>query len=101
MPLKDRGSDSRHYPPARRDWFLPEMDYQRSRVGTLANPHGAMAALLSEIENGGMATPPWPTFRTPTLGVPGITVGRFYDLAKSLREHRPNPSVGEPGRGHI
>jgi hypothetical protein len=68
------------------------------RVGTLANPHGAMAALLSEIENGGVATPAWPPFRTPTLGVPDITVGRFYDLAKRLSEHRPNPSVGEPGR---
>ncbi len=68
------------------------------RVGILAKPHTAMAALLSEIENGGVATPAWPPFRTPTLGVPDITVGRFYDLAKSLCEHRPNPSVGEPGR---
>ena len=68
------------------------------RAGTLAKTHGVMAALLSEIENGGMAAPPWPPFRTPTLGAPGITVGRFYDLAKSLREDRPNSSVGEPGR---
>lgn len=68
------------------------------RAGTLATPNGVMAALLAEIENGGMAAPPWPPFRTPTLGVPGITVGRFCDLLKSLREQRPNPSVGEPGR---
>jgi hypothetical protein len=67
-------------------------------VGTLATPNGVMAAVLAEIEKGGMAAPPWPPFLTPTLGVPGITVGRFYDLLKSLREQRPNPSVGEPGR---
>jgi hypothetical protein len=57
-----------------------------------------MAALLSEIENGGMATPSWPPFHAPTLGVPGITVGRFCDLARSLCKHRPNPSAGDPGR---
>ncbi|WP_321475309.1 DUF3626 domain-containing protein [uncultured Paludibaculum sp.] len=68
------------------------------RVGTLARPHGALAALLSEIENGGMATPDWPPFRTPTLGMPGITVGRFCDLARSLRDPRPSPSQGQPGR---
>ena len=68
------------------------------RVGTLAAPHGVMAALLSEIESGGMATPPWPPFRAPTLGVPGITVGRFCDLAANLRHPRPDASTGEPGR---
>ena len=57
-----------------------------------------MAALLAEIENGGIATPDWPPFRAPTLGVPDITVSRFYDLLKLLRERRPNPSLGEPGR---
>ena len=68
------------------------------RSGTLARPHGAMAALLSEIENGGMAAPDWPPFRAPTLGVPGITVGWFCDVGKSLCDPRPNPSSGEPGR---
>ena len=68
------------------------------RVGTLARPHGALAALLSEIENGGMAAPEWPPFRTPTLGIPGITVSRFCDLARSLLDPRPNPSLGQPGR---
>jgi hypothetical protein len=68
------------------------------RTGTLAAPHGVMAALLAEIENGGMASPQWPPFRTPTLGVPGINVGRFCDLLKALCEHRPKPSLGEPGR---
>jgi hypothetical protein len=68
------------------------------RVGTLAIPHAAMAPLLAEIENGGMATPSWPPFRAPTLGVPGITVSRFYGLVNMLRENRPNPSSGEPAR---
>lgn len=69
-----------------------------ARVGTLARPHGAIAALLSEIENGGMATPEWPPFNTPTLGIPGITVSRFCDLAHALVDLRANPSVGKPGR---
>lgn len=68
------------------------------RVGTLAKPHSVMAPLLSEIENGGIAAPSWPPFRTPTLGVPGITVARFPDLVRSLRELRPNAAIGEPGR---
>lgn len=68
------------------------------RVGTVAKPHGALAALLSEIESGGVAAPEWPPFRTPTLGIPGITVSRFCDLARSLVDPRPNPSLGKPGR---
>ncbi len=69
-----------------------------NRAGTLAEPHAVMAALLAEIENGGIATPDWPPFRAPTLGVAGITVSRFFDLLKLLRECRPNPSLGEAGR---
>jgi len=75
-----------------------EHPHATNQVGTLAEPHAVMAALLAEIENGGIATPDWPPFRTPTLGVADITVSRFYDLLKILRERRPNPSLGEPGR---
>ena len=75
-----------------------EHPHATDRVGTLATPHAVMAALLSEIENGGIATPDWPPFRAPTLGVADITVSRFYDILKLLREGRPNPSLGEPGR---
>jgi len=79
--------------------FMGSEDPRASeRVGSLSTPHGVMAALLTEIENGGMATPQWPPYRTPTLGVPGITVGRFCELVKALRDPRPDPSVGEPGR---
>jgi len=75
-----------------------EHPHATSRVGTLAEPHAVMAALLAEIENGGIATPDWPPFRAPTLGVADITVSRFCDLLKILPEPRPHPSLGEPGR---
>lgn len=75
-----------------------EHPHATHRIGTLAEPHAVMAALLAEIENGGIARPDWPPFRAPTLGVADITVSRFYDLLKLLRERRPNPSLGEPGR---
>jgi Protein of unknown function (DUF3626) len=75
-----------------------EHPHAANRTGTLAEPHAVMAALLAEIENGGIATPDWPPFRAPTLGVPDITVSRFLEVLKFLHERRPNPSLGEPGR---
>jgi hypothetical protein len=75
-----------------------EHPHAMNRVGTLREPQAVMAALLTEIENGGVATPDWPPFRAPTLGVADITVSRFYDLLKLLREDRPNPTLSEPGR---
>jgi hypothetical protein len=75
-----------------------EHPHATDRVGTLATPDAVMAALLTEIENGGLATPAWPPFRAPTLGVPGITVSRFCGFFNILREPRPNPSLGAPGR---
>lgn len=68
------------------------------RMGTLARPHAVMAALLAEIEQSGTANPPWPPFRTPTLGVPDMTVGRFCKLLDELSEPRRDPSLDEPGR---
>lgn len=75
-----------------------EHPHAGNRVGSLREPHAVMAALLAEIEDGGIATPDWPPFRAPTLGVPNLTVSRFYDLLRLLRERRPNASLGEPGR---
>ena len=65
-----------------------EDPHATDRAGTLATPHAVMAALLAEIESGGIATPAWPPFRAPTLGMPGITVSRFYEFSRSC----------EPGR---
>ena len=75
-----------------------EHPHATNRVGTLAEPHAVMAALLAEIADGGIATPDWPPFRAPTLGVPDLTVSRFYELLQLLRERRPSPSQGQSGR---
>ena len=75
-----------------------EDPHAAERAGTLAAPHSVMAALLSEIEHGGEAHPPWPPFRAPTLGVPGLSVERVCRLLQDLRLPRGNPSSGEPGR---
>ena len=68
------------------------------RLGTIAQPHSVMAALLAQIEQGGLAAPSWPPFRAPTLGVPNLTVRRFCDLLQDLRHPRRDTSIGEPGR---
>jgi hypothetical protein len=68
------------------------------RLGTIGRMDAIMAALFAEIEAGGMATPPWPPFRTPTLGVPGLTIPRLLDLVRKLSELRKDPAKGEPGR---
>lgn len=43
-----------------------------------------LAALLAEVEAGGIATPAWPPFQAPTLGVPNLTVDRVVALAEEL-----------------
>jgi hypothetical protein len=54
---------------------------------------GVMAALLSEVEAGGVATPSWPPYRAPTLGVHQLTVQRLFhifgDLAKARAQTNP------------
>jgi hypothetical protein len=60
--------------------------------------HGVMAALLSEIDAGGTASPPWPPFRAPTLGVPSLTIARLMEVLDDLRQPRRDPADGMPGR---
>jgi hypothetical protein len=67
-------------------------------LGTITQPHSMMAALLTEIENGGMASPPWPPFQAPTLGVQNLTVRRLCGLLHDLRKGRKEPSESELGR---
>jgi hypothetical protein len=59
---------------------------------------GVLSALLDEVAEGGIARPPWPPFRVPTLGVPNLTVSRLQDLLCDLRQPRSDPALGRPGR---
>jgi hypothetical protein len=62
------------------------------RVGTIGQMHGIMAALFAEIEQGGMATPPWPPYRAPRGGAGCSRRRTFLRLRTwSRREacHRP------------
>jgi hypothetical protein len=68
------------------------------RLGTIRRMDNVMGALFIEIEEGGMASPPWPPFRAPTLGVPNLTVGRLLDVLKELPQPRRNPADGDAGR---
>jgi Protein of unknown function (DUF3626) len=68
------------------------------RLGTIGRMHGVMAALLAEIEEGGISTPPWPPFRAPTLGVPQLTVPRLLDILGELQQPRGDPAGEEAGR---
>ena len=68
------------------------------RLGTIGRMNGVMAALFAEIETGGMASPPWPPFRAPTLGVPNLTTSRLLDLLTDLEQPRREPPEEAPGR---
>ena len=68
------------------------------RLGLIDGLDSVMAALFAEIEAGAMATPPWPPFRAPTLGVPGLTIAQLLDLVGQLPNPRPAPKHLEPGR---
>jgi hypothetical protein len=68
------------------------------RLGIMGRMDGVMAALLSEIEEGGFATPAWPPFRTPTLGIPDLTLPRFFAAINTLSQPRGNPADAKPGR---
>jgi Protein of unknown function (DUF3626) len=68
------------------------------RAGTLATPHGVMAALLAEIRTAAWPRRPGLHFVRPRSRVPGITVGRFCELIKGIDASRPTPPVGLPGR---
>jgi hypothetical protein len=68
------------------------------RIGLIDRMDCVMGALLAEIQEGGMATPPWPPFSAPTLGVPYLTVARLLDILEELAEPRRDPAEGDPGR---
>jgi len=68
------------------------------RLGLIGRMHAVMCGLLAEIEEGGMATPPWPPFRAPTLGVLNLTVARLLKMLNELRRSRRDPAEGQAGR---
>jgi Protein of unknown function (DUF3626) len=68
------------------------------RLGTIDVMDGVMAALVDEIEAGGVATPPWPPFRAPTLGIPDLTVARLLEVLEQLANPRTDPADLAPGR---
>jgi len=68
------------------------------RLGTIGRMDAVMAALFSEIEAGGMASPPWPPFHAPTLGVPNLTVSRLLDIFEDLQQPRREPADVAAGR---
>ncbi|BCA54654.1 hypothetical protein W02_17940 [Nitrospira sp. KM1] len=58
------------------------------RIGVIGEMDNVMAALFEEIEAGGMASPPWPPFRAPTLGLSNLTVPKLLDVLKDLASPR-------------
>ncbi|HXB67927.1 MAG TPA: DUF3626 domain-containing protein [Candidatus Acidoferrales bacterium] len=68
------------------------------RLGSITRMDCVMNALLAEIEEGAMATPQWPPFRTPTLGVPNLTVQRLLNILLELPRSRSEPTIGNAGR---
>jgi len=68
------------------------------RFGTIDQMHCIMAALFDEIERGGMAAPPWPPYRAPTLGVTQLTIPRLLLILCELAQPRKDPATGRAGR---
>jgi Protein of unknown function (DUF3626) len=68
------------------------------RLGTIGRMAGVMAALLAEIEAGGITNPPWPPFRAPTLGIANLTVPRLLAILEDLQQPRSEPPDVAPGR---
>ena len=57
-----------------------------------------MAGLLTEIDEGGVATPEWPPFRAPTLGIPQLTIPQLLETLRKLPQPRKDPADEEAGR---
>jgi hypothetical protein len=68
------------------------------RLGMIGQMDNVMAALFGEIEAGGMAAPPWPPFRAPTLGLSNVTVASLLDVFRELASPRKEPADLPAGR---
>jgi hypothetical protein len=70
----------------------------KERLGMIGQMENVMAALFAEIEAGGMAAPPWPPFRAPTLGLSNLTVARWLEVLCELARPRKEPADLPAGR---
>jgi hypothetical protein len=77
-------------------WRRPS-DVSTTGVGGRVRDN-VMAALFGEIEAGGMAAPPWPPFRAPTLGLSNVTVAGLLDVLRELASPRKEPADLPAGR---
>ena len=68
------------------------------RLGILGRMDNVMGELFAEIEGGGMAAPPWPPYRAPTLGLPNLTIPRILEVLKALAVSRQDQAGQAPGR---
>jgi hypothetical protein len=68
------------------------------RLATIGQMDSVMAALLTEIAQGAMASPPWPPYCAPTLGVAQLTIPRLLHILRELAQPREDPAYGRPGR---
>jgi hypothetical protein len=68
------------------------------RLGMMGQMENVMAVLFAEIEAGGMAAPPWPPFRAPTLGLSNLTVARLLEVLRELERPRREPAGLPTGR---
>jgi hypothetical protein len=68
------------------------------RIGTIGRMHSVVAALMAEIEAGGMATPPWPPYRAATLGVAQLTIPKLLHMLLELAQPRKDAAIGKAGR---
>ena len=68
------------------------------RLGMIGQMDNVMAALFGEIEAGGMAAPPWPPFRAPTLGLSNVTIASLLDVLRELASPRKEPADLPAGR---
>jgi hypothetical protein len=68
------------------------------RLGIISEMDSLMAALLAEVDEGGIASPLWPPYRAPTLGVAELTIPKLLRLLRELSLPRKEPSKGHAGR---
>src|SRR5690606_20856519 len=68
------------------------------RLGRPGRVDTVMAEPFAEVEGGGVATPPWPPDRAPTLAAPDPTVSRPLPSLRALTLARPDPVRHAPGR---